>query len=65
MKRKKLIKYLLEMGCYSAREGSGHSVFVNPEKRRRTTVPRHAELNDFLAENICKQLGIPKMRKGK
>lgn len=64
MKRTKLIKYLLESGCFCEREGGNHSVFVNPAKQTKTTVPRHNDLNDFLAEKICKQLGIPKIKRG-
>ncbi len=65
MKRNKLIKYLIASGCIYAREGSGHSIFINPAARKKTTVPRHTELDDRLAAEICKQLGIPKIRKGK
>jgi len=41
------------------REGKKHSVFVNPKEERTSTVPRHNEINDFLAEKICKDLGVP------
>jgi mRNA interferase HicA len=32
----------------------------NPTKNRRSSVPRHAEVNDILARKICKDLEIPK-----
>ncbi len=65
MKRKKLLKYLTESGCYCLKEGGEHSIFLNPATRAKTTIPRHAELNDFLAEKICKQLGLTKIKRGK
>jgi mRNA interferase HicA len=40
------------------REGGSHSVYVNPEKRKASTVPRHREVNDFLARKICRDLEI-------
>ncbi|MDA2914259.1 addiction module toxin, HicA family [Acidobacteriia bacterium AH_259_A11_L15] len=41
------------------REGSRHSVFYNPAKRTNSTVPRHREINSFLARKICRDLGVP------
>jgi mRNA interferase HicA len=40
------------------REGSRHTVFVNKVANRTSTVPRHREINDFLAEKICRDLAI-------
>lgn len=34
-------------------------VFVNPAGPRTSSVPRHREINDFLARKICRDLGIP------
>jgi len=64
MKRKDLIKHLLKEGCIFIREGRRHSVFYNPLLKRSSTVPRHNEIDDFLAKKICKDLGInPPKRK--
>jgi mRNA interferase HicA len=41
------------------REGSDHSWRGNPAANRRSAVPRHAEINKFLARKICRDLGIP------
>jgi len=60
VKRRDLIRHLRSHGCELLREGGKHSVFVNRTKRKSTTVPRHRELNDYLAEKICKDLGVPK-----
>jgi hypothetical protein len=46
-------------GCALLREGSNHSVFVNRATRKATTVPRHREVNEFLARKICRDLEIP------
>lgn len=63
MKRLKLLKYLYENKCLLIREGKRHSLFLNPELQKTSTVPRHNDINDFLAEKICKDLGIPSIRK--
>jgi mRNA interferase HicA len=59
MKRKDLVSHMLKNGCVFIREGARHSVFFNPENRRTSTVPRHNEVNNFLAKKICQDLGIP------
>jgi predicted RNA binding protein YcfA (HicA-like mRNA interferase family) len=59
MKRQALIRHLESHGCYLLREGGKHSVYVNPTNNRTSAVPRHREINDFLARKICRDLGIP------
>lgn len=59
MKRVDLVRHLEAHGCALLREGGSHSVFVNRRARKATTVPRHREVNDFLARKICKDLEIP------
>ena len=54
MKRVDLIRHLEAHGCRLLREGGSHSVYLNPENRRASTVPRHREVNDFLARKICR-----------
>jgi predicted RNA binding protein YcfA (HicA-like mRNA interferase family) len=41
MKRIDLIRYLQDHGCVLLQEGGKHSVFVNREKGKSSTVPRH------------------------
>ena len=60
MKRVDLLRHLERCGCQLLREGAAHSVFVNRAEHKASTVPRHREINDFLAAKICKDLGIPK-----
>lgn len=59
MKREELLKHLREHGCAFVREGKRHSWWANPEQNKRSSVPRHSEINDQLARKICKDLGIP------
>jgi len=58
MKRKSLIKHLFKSGCIFIREGAKHSVFFNPLMKKSSTVPRHIEIDNFLAKKICRDLGI-------
>jgi mRNA interferase HicA len=41
------------------REGSNHTLYVSPDERKVTTIPRHREINDYLAKKICCDLGVP------
>jgi mRNA interferase HicA len=58
MKRNELLKYLRSQGCKFVREGSRHSWWWNPIQNKRSSVPRHSEIDDNLARKICKDLGI-------
>lgn len=60
MKLRDLIRHLENHGCELLREGGNHSVYVNRKTGKATAVPRHREINDFLAAKICKDLEIPK-----
>lgn len=59
MKRRDLLRHVHAFGCELLREGGNHTVVVNRTAKRVTTVPRHREINDFLARKICKDLAIP------
>jgi hypothetical protein len=59
MKRIDLIRHLVNHGCQLLREGRRHSVYFNTANSRTSTVPRHREINDFLARRICRDLEIP------
>lgn len=64
MKREDLIKHLRGNKCVFIREGAKHSVFFNPLSQRTSTVPRHNDIDNFLAKKICRDLGVclPKKR---
>ena len=46
-------------GCSFVREGGRHTVYFNPDNRQTSTIPRHNEIDDFLARKICRDLGVP------
>ena len=54
MKLRGLIRHLEKYGCELLREGASHSVYVNRKARKSTAVPRHREINEYLAAKICK-----------
>jgi len=58
MKRADLVKHLFDEGCILFREGGKHSVFLNSKAKKVSTVPRHREINSFLARKICKDLDV-------
>jgi mRNA interferase HicA len=59
VKRVDLIRHLEAHGCRLLREGGSHSVYANPAARKTSTVPRHREVDDFLARKICRDLDVP------
>jgi predicted RNA binding protein YcfA (HicA-like mRNA interferase family) len=58
MKRHDLIRWLEGRGCRLLREGANHSVYVNREAQAVSVVPRHREINEFLARKICRDLQV-------
>jgi mRNA interferase HicA len=62
VKRIDLIRHLESHGCQLLREGGSHSVFVNRVTRKSSAVPRHREIDEFLARKICKDLEVPSPR---
>jgi len=59
VKRRELVRHLEANGCELLREGSRHSVFMNPVTRKVSTVPRHREINEHLARKIFRDLEVP------
>ena len=59
MKRHAPIGHVQSHGCSLLREGGKHSVYYNPANNQASAIPRHHEINDFLARKICRDLGIP------
>lgn len=56
MKRQELIKRLESMGCVLLRHGGKHDWYHNPTTRMSQPVPRHREVNEYLAMAIIKKL---------
>jgi len=60
MKRSALIRHLSSYGCELIREGGRHSIWKNMKTGDMTAVPRHNEIKEFMAQKICRDLGIDK-----
>jgi mRNA interferase HicA len=56
MRRRELEKRLRIAGCFLKREGSSHSLWINPKTGVIEAVPRHAEIKEPLAKKILKSL---------
>ena len=56
MKRKDLIKRLEKNGWYFKRNGGNHDLYTNGIKTE--PIPRHSEINEMLAKDIIKRLGL-------
>jgi predicted RNA binding protein YcfA (HicA-like mRNA interferase family) len=56
MKRRDLERRLRIAGCYLKREGSAHSLWMNPKTGVMEAVPRHSEVKEPLARKILKSL---------
>ena len=56
MKRSELIRKLSDMGCILIRHGGRHDWYQNPLTGMYQPVPRHNEINDFLARQIIRKL---------
>jgi len=57
MKRKDLVKELEKIGCVLIRHGGKHDWYHNPKTKVSQPVPRHKEINEYLAKHILKMLG--------
>lgn len=62
MKRRELLHHLRQRGCDLLREGASHSWWWNPTNNRRSAIPRHTEIPDLLANKICQDLGVDKLK---
>jgi hypothetical protein len=60
MKRIDLVRPLEEHGCEFPRQGSNHTMHVHSKARGSSAVPRHREVNAFLARKICDDLLVPR-----
>lgn len=58
MKRRDLIRELIDAGCYLKRHGKKHDIYANSKTGKKVPVPRHSEIKESLCELIRKQLGL-------
>lgn len=56
MKRKDLVRLLLDNGWWLLREGANHDIYTNGQ--RSEPIPRHREINELLAKAIIKRQGL-------
>jgi mRNA interferase HicA len=56
MKRRDLVAELEQMGCVLLRHGAKHDIYHQPKAGKSEPVPRHREVNEFLAKKILKSL---------
>lgn len=47
------------MAVICSATGENIRFYVIPSNNQTSAVPRHREINDFLAQKICRDLGIP------
>jgi predicted RNA binding protein YcfA (HicA-like mRNA interferase family) len=59
MKLRELERHLRAHGCVFFRQGSAHTVWLNPPNRKIASVPRHREIKEGTVRGICRQLEIP------
>ena len=56
MKRKHLIKKIVSKGCVLLSHGSSHDLYQNSSTGKKQPVPRHSEIDEYLARHIIKEL---------
>jgi len=60
MKRTDLIKKIENTGCVLIRHGGKHDWYQNPKTKISQPIPRHKEINEYLAKHILKMLSPAK-----
>jgi len=58
VKRRDLVRELVEQGCYLRRHGKRHDIYINPKNGRKAPIPRHPEIKESLCALIKRQLGL-------
>jgi len=56
MKREKLLEKVIEVGAVFIRHGKKHDIYENPRTHELTSIPRHADINEYTAKGIIKKL---------
>jgi predicted RNA binding protein YcfA (HicA-like mRNA interferase family) len=59
VKRRDLVKYLIENGFILIREGGNHSIFS--KEKKMIPVKRHNTFDRITANELCKQAGLDKI----
>ncbi|NLK52953.1 MAG: addiction module toxin, HicA family [Syntrophomonadaceae bacterium] len=56
MKRRDLIKKLIDNGWWEDRKGAKHDIYTNGKQSE--PIPRHREINEITATEILKRAGL-------
>ena len=56
MKRRELVKLLEKGGFQFERSGGNHDIYIRGTEREE--IPRHKEINEYLAKAILKRCGL-------
>jgi len=56
LKRRELIKKIEAQGCVLIHHGGKHDWYQNPVTKVCQPVPRHNEINEYLARSILRRL---------
>ena len=62
MKRRNLERHLRDHGCRQIDEGASHARWATPTGKRRSTVPRHREIDYRLAVRSASSLAYHRLR---
>jgi hypothetical protein len=62
MKRREFMQHLREHNCVLLGEGAKHSIVQSTVTGKKTSLPRHTEIDRRLVALICKQLEIERPR---
>jgi hypothetical protein len=57
------MKYLEASHCILYREGAKHSIVRNILNNKVSSIPRHLEIDNYLARKICRDLDISEIKK--
>jgi len=63
IKRRDLEAHLRRLGCAFHRHGGSHDIWVNLVNGNDSAVPRHREIPLGTVRSICKDLGVPVLRR--
>jgi len=58
LKRLDLVRHIEKQGCKFLKEGSKHTLYINPVKNKISSIPRHKEVKNNLCKKICKDLEV-------
>lgn len=56
MKRADLVRTVEQLGCLLIRHGAKHDWYRNPSTGALQAIPRHREINEWLARRIIREL---------